>query len=71
MRTVLIGDYRSAPDVVSAETDAQGLASVIVRNEGLNIIAAEVTLPVKDNADISERGLFTSLTFVGEAHHDC
>ncbi|RMR53363.1 Additional periplasmic component NikK of nickel ECF transporter [Pseudomonas syringae pv. actinidiae] len=66
----LIGDYRSAPDVVSAETDAQGLASVIVRNEGLNIIAAEVTLPVKDNADIAERGLFTSLTFVGEAHHD-
>ncbi|KPC27761.1 Nickel transport system substrate-binding protein [Pseudomonas syringae pv. cilantro] len=66
----LIGDYRSAPDVVSAETDAQGLANVIVRNEGLNIIAAEVSLPVKDNADIAERGLFTSLTFVGEAHHD-
>ncbi|KOG06558.1 Nickel transport system substrate-binding protein [Pseudomonas syringae pv. aceris] len=41
-----------------------------MRNEGLNIIAAEVTLPVKDNADIAERGLFTSLTFVGEAHHD-
>ncbi|MCD5996241.1 DUF4198 domain-containing protein [Pseudomonas sp. CDFA 602] len=66
----LIGDYRSAPDVVSAETDAQGLANVVVRNEGLNIIAAEVTLPVKDNADIAERGLFTSLTFVGEEHHD-
>ncbi|EPM93302.1 nickel transport system substrate-binding protein, partial [Pseudomonas syringae pv. actinidiae ICMP 18804] len=57
-------------DVVSAETDAQGLASVIVRNEGLNIIAAEVTQPVKDNVDIAERGLFTSLTFIGEAHHD-
>ncbi|EGH12800.1 nickel transport system substrate-binding protein, partial [Pseudomonas savastanoi pv. glycinea str. race 4] len=54
----------------SAETDVQGLASVIVRNEGLNIIAAEVTQPVKDNIDIAERGLFTSLTFVGEAHHD-
>ncbi|MEE4805278.1 DUF4198 domain-containing protein [Pseudomonas alliivorans] len=66
----LIGDYRSAPDVVSAETDAQGIATVLVRNEGLNIIAAEVTLPVKDNADIAERGLFTSLSFVGEAHHD-
>ncbi|MEE5131491.1 DUF4198 domain-containing protein [Pseudomonas alliivorans] len=66
----LIGDYRSAPDVVSAETDAQGMATVVVRNEGLNIIAAEETLPVKDNADIAERGLFTSLSFVGEAHHD-
>lgn len=66
----LIGDYRSAPDVVSAETDAQGVASVIVRNAGLNIIAAEVTQTVKDNVDIAERGLFTSLTFIGEAHHD-
>ncbi|MFJ4142773.1 DUF4198 domain-containing protein [Pseudomonas sp. NPDC089734] len=66
----LIGDYRSAPDTVSAETDAEGRATVVVRNEGLNVIAAEVTLPVKNDADIEARGLFTSLTFVGEAHHD-
>ncbi|RMQ50886.1 Nickel transport system substrate-binding protein [Pseudomonas cichorii] len=66
----LIGDYRSAPDTVSAETDAEGRATVLVRNEGLNVIAAEVTLPVKGDADIEARGLFTSLTFVGEAHHD-
>ncbi|AHF67172.1 DUF4198 domain-containing protein [Pseudomonas cichorii] len=66
----LFGDYRSAPDVVSAETDAEGRANVVVRNEGLNVIAAEVTLPVSNDADIEARGLFTSLTFVGEAHHD-
>ncbi|GAB7529506.1 DUF4198 domain-containing protein [Pseudomonas sp. 3A(2025)] len=66
----LFGDYRSEPDEVSAETDAEGRASVVVRNGGLNIIAAEVTLPVKDNADIEARGLFTSLTFVGAEHHD-
>lgn len=66
----LIGDYRSEPDEVSAETDAEGRASVVVRNEGLNVIAAEVTLPVKGDADIEARGLFTSLTFVGEEHHD-
>lgn len=66
----LIGDYRSQPDVVSAETDAEGRASVIVRNEGLNIIAAETVVPVNDNADIDEQGLFTSLTFLGQAHHE-
>ncbi|MFH7417054.1 DUF4198 domain-containing protein, partial [Pseudomonas syringae pv. tagetis] len=25
---------------------------------------------VKDNVDNAERGLFTSLTFVGQAHYD-
>ncbi|MFH7457049.1 DUF4198 domain-containing protein, partial [Pseudomonas syringae pv. tagetis] len=38
-----------------AETDAQGLSSVIVRNSGLNVIAAESKLPVNDNVDIAER----------------
>lgn len=66
----LIGDYRSQPDVVSATTDAQGRANVVVRNEGLNIIAAETVVKVSGNPDIDEQGLFTSLTFVGEAHHE-
>lgn len=66
----LIGDYRSQPDVVSATTDAQGLATVVVRNEGLNIIAAETVVKVSGNPDIDEQGLFTSLTFLGEAHHE-
>lgn len=66
----LIGDYRGAPDQISAETDAEGRASVLVRNEGLNIIAAQTSIPVKDNKDIESRGLFTSLSFVGEAHHE-
>ncbi len=66
----LIGDYRGAPHQVSAVTDAEGRAQVVVRNEGLNIIAAEVSLPVANDADIETRGLFTSLTFIGEAHRE-
>lgn len=66
----LIADFRGAPDVVSAQTDAQGLANVVVRNEGLNIIAAQVVLPVENNPDMTEQGLFTSLTFEGKAHHE-
>jgi uncharacterized GH25 family protein len=66
----LVGDYRSAPDTLSTETDAEGRAQVLVRNEGLNVIAAQVEIPLKDNPDVATRGLFTSLTFLGEAHHD-
>lgn len=66
----LFGDYRSEPDQVSAETDAEGRATVVVSNSGLNIIAAQATVPVKDNADIEARGLFTSLTFIGAEHHE-
>jgi uncharacterized GH25 family protein len=66
----LIGDYRGAPHQVSATTDAEGRAQVLVRNEGLNIISASISLPVKGDKDIETRGLFTSLTFLGEAHHE-
>ena len=66
----LIGDYRGMPHEVSATTDAQGYAEVVVRNEGLNIIAAELYLPLKGNPDIEELGLFSSLTFLGQAHHE-
>lgn len=65
----LIGDYRSAPDQVSATTDAKGEAQVVVRNEGLNIIAAEANQAVKGDEDIDSRGYFTSLTFIGQGHH--
>lgn len=66
----LVGDYRSAPSTVSTETDQDGRAKVLVRNEGLNVIAAQIEVPVPGNADIASRGLFTSLTFLGEAHHE-
>ncbi|WLI11799.1 MULTISPECIES: DUF4198 domain-containing protein [Pseudomonas] len=66
----LVGDYRSAPNTLSTETDKDGRAQVLVRNEGLNVIAAQVEIPLKDNADVATRGLFTSLTFVGEPHHE-
>jgi uncharacterized GH25 family protein len=66
----LIGDYRNAPGTLSTETDKDGRAQVLVRNEGLNVIAAQVEIPLKDNADVATRGLFSSLTFLGEPHHE-
>ncbi|WP_025131977.1 DUF4198 domain-containing protein [Pseudomonas sp. PH1b] len=66
----LVGDYRNAPNTLSTETDAQGRAQVVVRNEGLNVIAAQVEVPLKDNPDVASRGLFSSLTFLGQPHHE-
>ena len=66
----LYGDYRSAPNTLSTETDKDGRAQVLVRNEGLNVIAAQVEVPVKGSADVDSRGLFSSLTFLGEPHHE-
>lgn len=66
----LVGDYRNAPNTLSTETDKDGRAQVLVRNEGLNVIAAQVEIPLKDNADVATRGLFSSLTFLGEPHHE-
>ncbi|MFI8482800.1 DUF4198 domain-containing protein [Pseudomonas sp. NPDC078700] len=66
----LLGDYRNAPNEISAETDEKGRAQVIIRNPGLNVIAAQTVVPVANNPDITEQGFFTSLTFVGEAHHE-
>ncbi|WP_122610827.1 DUF4198 domain-containing protein [Pseudomonas viridiflava] len=66
----LYGDYRSAPNTLSTETDKDGRAQVLVRNEGLNVIAAQIEVPVKGSVDVDSRGLFSSLTFLGEPHHE-
>ncbi|MNF60505.1 Nickel uptake substrate-specific transmembrane region [compost metagenome] len=66
----LIGDYRGEPDAISAKTDAEGRAKVMVRNAALNIIAAQVTLETPDDPDVKQQGLFSSLTFLGAPHHE-
>ncbi len=64
----LLDDYRGMSDASSVVTDARGRANVIVRNAGLNVIAAQAKVAAVNRKDVSERSLFTSLTFVGEAH---
>lgn len=64
----LFDDYRAMPDASSVKTDAQGRANIVIRNAGLNIIAAQARVPAVGEEGVSERSLFTSLTFIGEAH---
>lgn len=64
----LFDDYRGLPNEQSVKTDAKGRASIAIRNSGLNIIAAQAKVRVT-GGDVSEKSLFTSLSFVGEPHH--
>lgn len=66
----LYGDYRSAPHEISGKTDKDGRVRIKVRNEGLNIIAAQATLPMPKGAPVDKQSLFSSLTFLGEPHHE-
>lgn len=66
----LYGDYRSAPDVVSATTDKDGRATLDVRNEGLNVIAAQARVALPKGSPVEQQSLFSSLTFVGQPHHE-
>ncbi|OLF54752.1 DUF4198 domain-containing protein [Pseudomonas chlororaphis] len=66
----LCGDYRGAPHEVSGKTDKDGRARIRVRNEGLNVISAQATLPMPKDAPVERQSLFGSLTFLGEPHHE-
>ncbi|MEL7557817.1 DUF4198 domain-containing protein [Stutzerimonas chloritidismutans] len=63
----LIADYVNNPDEVAATTDKHGKAKIIVRNHGLNVIAASTTVP-SDDPDARVRGMFSSLSFVSAKH---
>lgn len=66
----LYADYRGMPSQASATTDKDGNAQIVVRNEGLNVIAAYASLPAGSGKAVDKYGYFTSLTFVGEEHHE-
>ena len=66
----LYADYRSMPHEVSGKTDKDGRARIKVRNEGLNVIAAQTTLVMSKNGPVDKQSLFGSVTFIGEPHHD-
>lgn len=66
----LMGDFRASPETVTAKTDAEGRASIPVRNDGLNIIAAYTSEDVAKDADVNKNSYFASLTFIGTPEHE-
>jgi uncharacterized GH25 family protein len=60
----IIPDYANDPDGKGPVTDANGEAKVLVRNNGLNVIALSHTEQLEGNPDADERGHFASLSFM-------
>ncbi|MCI1035897.1 DUF4198 domain-containing protein [Pseudomonas putida] len=65
----LYPDYRGAPNQVGGRTDKEGRARIKVRNEGLNVVAAQAAVSGKDDS-VDKESFFSSLTFQGEDHHE-
>lgn len=60
----IINDYLNEPHhVTEAVTDRNGMASLEVTSEGLNVVGVEHTEPVADSPDTDELFLFSTLSF--------
>lgn len=60
----LVRDYVNDPDAKPIVTGKDGLVTIRVRNQGLNVIAASFDAPPDDPAKATKNGLFASLAFV-------
>jgi nickel transport protein len=59
----IIGEYTTDPDVKSAKTDANGEATIKVRNFGLNVLVTDYTEKLSGNPDADQIGHNASLSF--------
>jgi len=57
-------DYRNMDHQASYETDSNGRAKVVVRNRGLNVIAASYTQELQGHPDADKVGMESTLSFV-------
>ena len=60
---VVIGEYTTDSDNRSIKTDADGKASITIRNQGLNVVAASYSEELEDTARADRVGHFATLTF--------
>ena len=60
---VVIAEYTTDSDNHSVKTDSDGKASITIRNQGLNVIAASFSEELQDKTRADEVGHFATLTF--------
>lgn len=63
-------DYVNAPGLASPATDASGEVEVMIRNDGLNVLAVSHAAPLENDPKADEVGYTATLTFVAEEHVD-
>lgn len=62
-------DYVNQPETTLGRTDARGVAEVVVRNDGLNVVAVKHESPLADNLEADLVQHFATLSFVA-GHHE-
>lgn len=64
-------DYVNQASLKSAPTDADGEVVVAIRNDGLNVLAVDHSMPLENDPKADQIGYTATLSFVAEAHsHD-
>lgn len=64
-------DYVNQASLKSDPTDADGEVVVTIRNDGLNVLAADHSVPLENDPKADKVGYTATLSFVAEAHsHD-
>ncbi|WLR93557.1 DUF4198 domain-containing protein [Shinella zoogloeoides] len=64
-------DYVNQASLKSDPTDADGEVVVTIRNDGLNVLAADHSVPLENDPKADKIGYTATLSFVAEAHsHD-
>jgi nickel transport protein len=67
---VITPDYVNASEASLGKTDANGVAEVLIRNEGLNVIAVSHAAPFADLSKADTVNHFATLSFVNGHHED-
>ncbi|MGL4236520.1 DUF4198 domain-containing protein [Tabrizicola sp.] len=60
----IVADYVNATDAAAAIADAEGKAMVVIRNQGLNVLAVSHAAPHADAAKADETGHTATLSFM-------
>ncbi|WP_245409133.1 DUF4198 domain-containing protein [Shinella sp. WSJ-2] len=64
-------DYVNQASLKSDPTDADGEVVVAIRNDGLNVLAVDHSVPLENDPKADQIGYTATLSFVAEAHsHD-
>nr|WP_319515134.1 DUF4198 domain-containing protein [uncultured Cohaesibacter sp.] len=59
----IMAEYTTQSEVVSAHTDADGKATIKVRNQGLNVVAADLREKPEDKSEADQLGYMATFSF--------
>nr|WP_319515226.1 DUF4198 domain-containing protein [uncultured Cohaesibacter sp.] len=59
----VIAEYTTESEVISTHTDAEGKAMITIRNQGLNVVAADLTEALENKSEADRVGYMATFSF--------